>query len=275
MAFAGMFILFVIILLIIAGIMLTLSLIFLIVGIIRKVRRKKSGLGFFIASGVLFALVVIPVLILMLPVRVDIDTPNGKRHVWSNQRDEFYSGIYVGDTEKVGKLLDKYPDLVYVVKHGDNIDGLHAAVIRNDIDTARCIIEHGGAFDSGYNFSENEYDYSLECYFRNYYRRANLENTKYSDYECVKFMIDNNAEADFSDEHLDVLFYAIENICFDGKISDDEVSMIKLIIDSGADINAASEISGDTPLDSFLERANNIDHMSEEDINKIVPLLTK
>ena len=270
MAFAGMFIIFFIILLIIAGTMLLMSLILLIVGIVRH-RRKKSGKVFFIISGVLAALVVTPILMFALPVKVDIDTPDGRGYVWSNGRDMLYSAIYRGDTDAVDKLLDKNPKLVYVIKYGDNMDGLHTAMMKNDIDTAKCIIEHGGAFDSGYNFAENEYTYSLECYFNTYYIRTKLDDLKYSEYECVKFMIDNNAKAEFAEDRSNALFYAVDSICYDCIISDEEAEMIGLLIDAGADI-ADKNAYGKTPCDVFLERVE-IDKITDDDKNKIVPLL--
>ena len=272
MAFAGMFLIALVIALIIMGIMLTVSLICLIIGIIQKRRKKKSSKAFFIASAVLFSLVMIPILIFVLPVKVDIDTPQGKDFVWSNKRDDFYTAIYQGETDKVDKLLDKNPNLVYAIKYGDNIDGLHAAMIKNDIDTAKCIIEHGGAFDSGYNFSENEYSYSLECYFNSYYRRANSEDVKYTEYECVKFMIENNAKLDYVGIRFTPLFDAVHVICYDGMITDEEADIIKLLIDSGADTDYVTPDSGQTALDYFFEEAN-IQDVPEDEMNKIEPIL--
>ncbi len=132
---------------------------------------------------------------------------------------------------------------------------LHLAIINNDIETAQCIIDHGAAFDSGYNFQDNKYQYSIECYFDNYVERSGLEDLKHTDYECVKFMIDNNAKMVYDDNSYNILFCAVENICCDGNVSDDDVRIVKLIKDSGVNINDTNS-SGETPFDVFVIYAN-------------------
>ena len=271
MGFVGMFLIFVMIWLIVMGIMGFLMILFFIIGMIQKKRGKKSGKGFLIASAVLCCILVTNVLIFVLPVRVEIDTPYGKDHVWSNQRDSYFNALYDGDTKKVGKILDKNSKLIYAVSNGNDFDGLHCAIIKNDIETAQCIIDHGGAFDSGYNFFDNEYKYSLECYFDTYFRRSGLEDLKHTEYECVKFMIDNNAKVEYDSNDFSVLFYAVESICYDGSISDEDVQMIKLLTESGADITDTNA-GGETPYDVFMEEAD-IHKISQEDKNKIIPLI--
>ena len=271
MAFAGMLIVFFVIVLIIAALMLILSIVLLIVGIVRH-NQKKSGKVCFIVSGVLFALVISPMIIFSLPVKVDVDTPDGKSFVWSNRKDAYFEAINQGDTKSVDRLLDKDPKLIYVIRHGDNIDGLHAAIIKNDIETAECIIKHGGAFDSGYNFAENEYTYSLECYFDTYYRRKDLTNVGHNDYECIKFIIDNNAKLDYDDFGRTPLFDAVSEICCDGTVTDEEADTVNLMIESGVDTNYVTPDSGETVLDYFLSEAER-NQTSVDDIKKIEPIL--
>lgn len=120
-------------------------------------------------------------------------------------------------------------------------------------------------------FFDNEYKYSLECYFDTYFRRSGLENLKHTEYECVKFMIDNNAKVEYDSNDFSVLFYAVESICYDGSISDEDVQMIKLLTESGADITDTNA-GGETPYDVFMEEAD-IHKISQEDKNKIIPLI--
>ena len=275
MAFMGMALIFLLIVLIIMGFMFVLMIFFFIFGLIQKKRGKKSGTVFLAASGVICAGFAAVILFFVLPVRVDISTPNGEDYVWSNSRSKFFTAVYNGDYQTVDKLLEKTPKLIYATDTANDMDGLDIAVSQNDIATAERIAAHGGRFDDGIGLAASRYDYSFQYYFDNYYRRHGTEAADVSDLECVRFMIDNGAAVDFGKdgEISPVLFWAIDAVTFDGEITNDELKEIELLIDNGADINDKN-LSGDTLLEHFMQRSG-IDNISEnENAEKLKSMIT-
>lgn len=221
-----------------------LMIAFLIAGLILKKRNKKVSAVLLTLSGIIFALLVALALYIFLPRQIEIQTPDGTQTVYSNVDHSYINAIRDGNVEKVNKLLNKYPFLIYEDKYlyysGSNYtDGLLYATVNGNKELAECLISHGATYDNGITLENVGYDYTFEYYF-GCLQNNSITDTEQPDNidEWIQFMIDNGAAVEFTDDTdtPNALFCAVEYICDDGVISDEDVRVIDILIANGAKI---------------------------------------
>lgn len=224
-----------------------LTLLFLILAIVFK--KKKIPRIVFTALTVLnFLPIAGAVWLVFVPHPFTIETPDGEVKMSAGKDKRLTEAIAEQDLEEIDRLLEKYPALTFY----RDINGrtvLEHAMFANDIEMMSCALKHGAAFDEPVVYDRLIYGCSLEYYFYS----GDEKN-----YDTVKYMIDNGAAVEFNDKRSapNALFPAVWYICQDGLVSDEDITLLQLLIDSGADVNEASTASANAALDEFMESAS-------------------
>lgn len=215
-------------------------------GLIQKKKGKKSGKRYLILSGIIFTLFASTIIYFVIPKIIPVETPDGNAYVWSNQVKKCFDAVNNDDVEALDKCLEKNPALLYY-SNENSADILHIAARRNQIDAVKCMIDHGAYFDNGINLSnnyvnlsENRIAYSLDYYFfysKMYYHDDYQEG---SSLEMIKLMLDNGAQVNYDGdfENPNALFSALMWATDDEKISDEEIEVFELLLDTEADTKA-------------------------------------
>lgn len=247
MAFMGIALIILIVLacILIGAVLLMLTL--FIVGLILRKKHKKVSRACLTASGVILAIFAALALYIFFPRPIEVNTPNGTEIVYSNTESSYAKAVREGDIDKVSKMLDRRPFLIYdyhsVYYSGYYIDGLMYAVVDGNRELAECIVSHGLTFDNGVTLEGTEYyDYALDFFFD----RIPFLEKEIDVSDWLEFMIDNGAAVEYSDGS-NALFEAVDYICYDGVITDEDVEIVSLLIEKGADISDSPEYY-DQPL---------------------------
>lgn len=242
MAFMGM--IFAGAVLVILGMCAFLMLIFLIMAVV--FRKKKALRIVFAALTVLnFLPIAAAIWLVFIPHPLTIETPDGEVKVRAGKDKQITKAIMESNLEEVDKLLEKYPALTFY----RDINGrtvLEHAMFANDTEMMSCALKHGGTFDNQIVYDHLIYDCSLEYYFYSGDEKK---------YDTIKYMINNGAAVEFKDKRSapNALFPAVWYICCDGSVSDDDITLLQLFIDSGADVNESSTVTKNTAVDELLE----------------------
>ena len=244
MAFMGMFVgtIFLIILIVV----ILLSAIFIITAIFFKIiGKKKDSKKLKITGNVFLVLGIIniaPIIIFAVYLTyksqfAEVELPNGKTKdvsiksaykVMELSRDGSDEAI-----EELEKLLDKNPDLVFF--HDNNRESILEAGLENgDADVVKIAIEHGAVIDNPERYDHMAYvKTSMQDYLNSMIGR---EFTR-EDIEIIKILFKNGADTSYK---LRVHYYsnafgmAVWGILYnDGVVTDDELEFIQVIIDNG------------------------------------------
>ncbi len=233
------------------------ALLFLIIGKVLK-NKKKKGSAFFKTLSVICTIIfAVIVLYIFIPRYVKINTPQGTKKVWSTEIDEVRGLVESSretgkiNTKAVKKIISEKPELIYYtdyyyVSYEDYPSLLEWAVFYGEFELADFLIEHGVEFDNKLVYKKLIFDTSLESYF---YDLINIKNEKKyrASTEIIEYMAEK--EADF--EKILLSEYVYKYIFDDEEISDDEVEIIKALIEKGADIYAKS--GNYKPYDVFMK----------------------
>lgn len=252
-----------------------LMIAFFIAGLILRKRHKKVGTVLLTLAGIIFALFAALALYIFLPRKIEIQTPDGTRTVYSNVDHSYINAVRDGDIERVNKLLNKYPFLIYEDEYlydsGSNYtDGLLYATVNGNKELAECLVSHGATYDNGITLENVYYEYTFEYYFSRLCSNSLTESDKPDSVdEWVQFMIDNGAVVEFTDitNTPNALFCAVEYICNDGVISDEDVRVIEVLIENGARITDVDDnayiYSDDEQYESFTP-SDMYDHFTDK-----------
>ncbi len=235
-----------------------LMLTLFIIGLIIRKKHKKASNVLLTLSGIILALFAALAIFIFLPRRVEIQTPDGVQTVYSNVDSSFARAVRNDDIEQANKLLDKYPALLYEDEYlydmGGQIDGLLYATVHGNRELADCLINHGASYDNGITLENVAYEYTFDYYFDNLRVNSNSEDYIAENIdEWVKLLIDHGAVVEFSDDSTtpNALFCAVEYICYDGVISDEDVRIVEILIDSGAVITDIYEFNNHTLFEQY------------------------
>ena len=166
MAFAGMFLGAVFVIIIIAA--YVIAFIELIIGIVLACKKKK------VPAIILFVLSAIPAVLTVIAVAIfgyqsmysKFDTYDGKQ-VTISTRDSQAMREFIKEDDMTGldDLLDKHPELIYYqdVNHETLLEyGLHD----HNVEIMQIAIDHGAEFDAEPTFINLRYSCSLQNFFR-------------------------------------------------------------------------------------------------------------
>ncbi len=261
MAFIGMF--FAGAALIILAVLFFAALLFLILGLSFKNKKQTLSKVFFVFSVLNFLPVAVVAFLILGPHSVSVDTPDGTVKISSGKADKLMDAIKQSDLKKVDKMLDKYPELTFY----RDINGktvLELGMFADNVEIMSCAVDHGAKFDNPIVFDNLVYfDNSFEYYFNN----ARKRNNGVFSCDTVKFMIDNGASLESAP------YCAIPCICCDGSISDKDIELLELMIDSSAELN--KKIQADiNPYSRFCESADEYGVVKDNNYDKALQLLT-
>ncbi|MBQ7065441.1 MAG: hypothetical protein IJN92_01335 [Lachnospiraceae bacterium] len=228
---------------------LVLMLVFLILGIVKAKKKKKSAKVFFILSGTIFAAMTVFFLFLFGPRIRTIVTPDKTVKVGQWVTDDLMESIENEDIVQVDKMLSKRPELIYYVDiNGEGI--LDEAALTGNVELVQCILKHGAKFDDELVHEGSVYKYSLEYYFHNLLiDNMNDELNTKEIASMVECMMENGASATFVGDNNEpnALWVALWWITQDDEISDDDMKVMKLLIEYGASCTEEN-YQGDTVL---------------------------
>lgn len=203
MAFAGMFIAAIFI--VIAIIVFIIALIELIVGIVLMCKKKK------VPAIIFFVLAAIPVIITVIVVSVysykqnnpQFETYDGGT-VTLHMRDvnKMKDLLRAKDMDGLDKLLDKHPELIYY-QDINRRTLLEFGLESCSVEVMEIAYDHGARFDEPVVFDRLIYDYSLQIF-------AN------DNYWCFLYSYDDDFEpwlnkGETTDEVIDALKFAVEH----------------------------------------------------------------
>ncbi len=252
MAFMGMFIIFVIlVLLFIAFNTMIVSFILAIVSTNKK-KTVSSVIFWSIGSLLLTGFIILGVLIFG-PKSVEIETPTGQfAKVPKKEANAYIEAISQEDIQTTKAKMDRYPELIYYTGFNGQ-SPLDKASNTLNIELAECVINHGAVYDDKFMHRESIYNYSLEYFFAT----QTTDDLVYPGMKInsmVSFMLENGAGVNFDNTNQpNALFSSVWYICRDGVIQDMDLTLLQMLIDHGANISEQNTI-GEYPTD-FLKMA--------------------
>ncbi len=237
--------------LVILGICFFSALLFLMLAI---VFRKKKPVR--IVCTVLTVLNFLPIagaVWLFMPHSFMVETPDGEVRVPASKDIQFMEAMKNSDCKAIEKMLNKYPALVfYRDMKGRTV--LEQAMLANDTEMMKCALDHGAIFDDPFFYDNYTH---AQCSMQYYLEETDRNGKSIASYDTVKYMIDNGASVDYKDKSSspNALFDIARSMCMDGSVSEAEVDVLKLLIDSGADVSEVSKDTDNTPYDALLKSA--------------------
>lgn len=224
--------------------LIVITLIFLILAIVFTACHKKTpGIVFFCLAGTGLYMMASMAIYPFLPQKVDVKTPSGVVEVWDSDYKKLRDYVIDGNIEKVDKMLNKHPELIYYNR--STCGGiLHRAEVCGSIPMVQCILDHGAKFDDAIVYENVTFDYSLQSYFDDMRTLCDEGDDTGSDeiLNMVEFMLENGAEVNFydKDNKPNALFTAVDLVGSDGVISDGDIELIKLLKSHGASCTKVS-----------------------------------
>lgn len=276
MAFVG--IVFVSIILILFAIMFFFMILFLVIGLIKKKKGKKSAVVFFVLSGLNAIPILLVILILVWPQKEGIETPSGTVYVWDWVVNRYEDAMENRDTETLGTMLSKNPELVYYVDI-NNCGILEYGMASCDIDVMQLGIQYGAKFDEDLTYENSIFDGSFPLFFENLgYRYSGTYvsgDTTDEIFETIQFMLENGADMELgaSARPSNFLFSVVYWVVEDNRITKNDMELIMYIVDHGCTLNETYE-TDKTAMEIFEEKIINaeIDNDAEEFVYQFVTM---
>ena len=244
MAFMGMFVGTILLILLIAVILL--SIIFIITAIILKIiGKKKDSKKLKITGNVFLVLGIVNIAPIIIFVGyltyksqfAEVELPDGKTKdvsiksaykVMELSRDGSDEAI-----EELEKLLDKNPDLVFF--HDNNRESILEIGLENgDADVVKIAIEHGAVIDNPERYKHMAY---VKTTMQDYFGGMTGREFTREDIEIIKILFENGADTSYKPRvhyYSNAFGMAVWGILYnDGVVTDDELEFIQVIIDNG------------------------------------------
>lgn len=238
MAFMGLLIVDIFLLALLVGIIL--SIIFLIVGIVQKIRKKKSAVVFFVLSILCIMPTVISVGLFTIVSRISTVTlyDGSKKIISTKKKNEFVEliekdNLTDSELEAIDELLSDSPNLIYYL--GSNGNGMiDYGLINGDYDLVEMALKHGAIYDDARRYDAiYTYDNSMDCFLSN----ASGRTITSEDVDILKSLFENNASTEFeemssrySNYFGKACWYVLYN---DETVTDTELEFIKVFSDNG------------------------------------------
>jgi len=252
MAFMGMVIIAIVLLLLLIAFTVMVTL--FVLAIVFKIRKKTvpSIICTTVGTLILAAFIYLGVVIFG-PKSVKIVTPTGE--ITKISRDEahaFTEAISQEDFQTVITLMDKYPDLIYYSGFKEQ-PPLDKASNTLNIEIVQFLLDHGAKYDDKFTHKDSIYHYSLESFLTSQSTEDFVDHSVEIN-NMVRFMLENGASVDFDNTfNANALFIAVWHICYDGEIQSTDLDLLQMLIDYGADIKKENS-NGEHAAD-YLKKA--------------------
>ena len=238
MAFIGLLVVDIIFLALLVGIIL--SIIFLIVGIVQKIREKKSSVVFFVLAilCIMPPIICVGLFIIVNSISTVTLYDGSKKIISTKKKNEFSELIKKDDLtdselEAIDEILSNTPNLIYYL--GSNYTGMiDYGLINGDYDLVKMALEHGAIYDDARRYDViNTYNNSMDCFLVN----ASGRTITSEDVDILKSLFENNASTEFegssscySNYFGIACWYVLYN---DETVTDTELEFIKVFLDNG------------------------------------------
>lgn len=250
MAFMGMFIIFIAMLLI-GGLIVTMFA-SLIIGIVTRKKKPILSRVLLCISGAIFLLFAGVITYIAMPKPKTIETPEGEKTIMSDVKEDYLQAVKGSDYDTVDSLLTKYPELVYCLDV-NSLDALQYFADNDDLDGVQLLLDHGARFDNGVTLKHRISEYAIKDYF-NY---QNTTRTPEGMVKMLKLMTDNGADVNYTNavhsSNISALFDVMYRVIEDDKIDDGELEAVRVITAAGVD-KTKKNADGKTAAEVYLDR---------------------
>lgn len=245
MAFAGLMIVGLI--LIILGALTVLGMIALFIGIILRVKKHKKASGIlFCISGVMLGSVLIVIILAVMPKPITISTPSGEAVIRPSWIEKYEECLETHDMEELRRLVDKHPEMVYYYD-GNYVMLLDYGLYNCDIDIMQIALDHGAVFDEPLRYEHMVFYSSFDSFFSELdypdWEKSSEELTVRGEttdkmMKAIEFAMDNGAKLKWKTNHdyqEDNFFdKALAWVNEDGVISEKDMELLEMIAHSDA-----------------------------------------
>lgn len=219
-------------------------------------KKKKTAIIPFAIAGAIIAIILIISFVANFASQFHtVEAPDGTSATVSSLIYREYTSAlidfdeessHLAAREKLINCIKEEPSLVHCedFRHRKILD---YALEYYDVEMTKLAIENGAVIDD-YESSPLPYDTSLECLYGGFaggYRYYEHGLPPFEDmYFLTEYLISNGAKLEWKiqsyDDHPNVLFEAVNYICYDDYVEKEELKLLKLIIDSGCPTDALS-----------------------------------
>ena len=243
MAFAGMMMVGVILLLLCGFV--AAGIIMLISGIVLRAKRHKKSSGIlFIISGIMLGMVLVFVLLAVMPKSEKVPTPAGDVVIRPSWIGKYEECLKTHNLEELKALVDTHPDMIYYydVNHVMLLD---YGLVNCDIDIMQIALDKGAKFDDPLRYDYMVFYSSFDAFFPelNYpeWEKSSEElilegETTDEMIQATAFAIEHGAKLkwEINPEHETNNFFdkAANWVAVDGIISETDEAFLKMIAES-------------------------------------------
>lgn len=243
MAFAGMMIVGIILLLLCMLVIAGISM--LIIGIVLRVKKHKKSSGIlFVISGIMLGMVLVIVLLAVMPKSEKVPTPAGDVVIRPSWIEKYEECLKTHNIDELKTLVDKHPDMIYYydVNHVMLLD---YGLANCDVDIMQIAIDKGARFDDPLRYDHMVFYSSFDAFFSelNYpeWEKSPEElivsgETTDEMIQAVAFAIEHGAQLKWEvnhDDEMDNLFDKAANwVALDGVVSEKDEAFLKMIAES-------------------------------------------
>lgn len=260
------------------AVILALTAAFFISGVLLRKKGKKIGYVF-LTLGVIFLLFLgYLAFSLFAPDKENIETPTGVVSIWDFNIDKLEKYIVEQDVESLDYLLSKHPELLYYMEKNDECV-LTKALEIGDLETVKCMIDHGIRFDDKI-INENDDKNYISIYFYNLmnnYTYGGGDTASTEVLEMTKLMIENGASVNFDNNKYEknALYSVLPWIVSDKKISEEDIILINVIISSGVSFSHKHSLNNELSIMEEFEQMTYIyDVKQDENYKELKTILS-
>ena len=178
---------------------LILGGIFLIIGIVLKIKKKKVASGIFLTLAAINIAGVILLVVYVFNQPKEISTYHGQAKVKRSWIRTYEKALEAHDLDKLDRLIKRHPDMLYYYDI-NHIMLLDYGLFNCDIEMMELAVKHGAKFDEPLMYDRLNFYCSLDAFFEE------LDYPSWSKPESER-----TPEGQTTDKMLEALSYAIEH----------------------------------------------------------------
>ena len=221
------------------GIIVATGLIFLILGIrIRKKRKKTSNVRFGI-SGIIGGYLCFILISSFLPSTTTIMTRKGKVKIYDHWSRPYEAYMSNGNIEELRKLINKHPEMIYYY-NANQVSLLDYGMYTLNLELMQLALDHGAIFDDPLRYDDFTYENSFDSFFDllgycnpELQEKLQLGETTDEIIETVEFMLNHGASLEYETTNKNGFqnFYeeAEDWIMIDSELSEKDRELLNLI----------------------------------------------
>lgn len=259
--------------------------IFIVIAIVLKIagrkkdsRKMRTAGNVFLSLGIVCSLPVAAVLgyFIFNSLFEKVTLPDGSSHYISEKSiDELQALLDNGleDPQKLDKILDKTPNLIYY--YNVNRDGIiDYAMQLGSLDAVEIALEHGAVFDDPRKYEHMAYTDSSMDEFISSFCGGKVTN---EDVEILKLMFEKGAKSDSVYKHdlySNMLGHAAWIVLYnDESVTDTELELIHVITSNGITGDSNLILYEDTPQNIHLDQSFNGNVLKDDNYYELLEIV--